>query len=378
MKKAFFVVASGGHDTDLHFRDTIQNKRNASEIKSFISQDQAEDLLKIYKGRSFAVWGGVPGEGNIRTWHSMKEGDYVLIYRSGKIILIGEVAYKIKNEKLAEFFWGKNKNNKTWEYIYFIINDEPLDLPVKQLNKYIGYSLDSFPRGFSGITDSKLQKIYRDYGDIYDLVIGLDRGYEIKEIQEVREKLAKKTSEETLAEAEEKEPSEHDEIQWRLIKIGLASGNDVWVARNDKRNIFGGEKFEDFTLADFPQIGLDPDSSKTVEYIDDVWLRGKRIVSAFEVEHSTSVYSGVLRLADLKILQPNIVFPLFIVAPEKRKAKVFQELKRPTFSNEHIRMDEAVKFIAYEKVREVSENYVDKKLSVPEDVFNAISEEVLL
>ena len=157
----------------------------------------------------------------------------------------------------------------------------------------------------------------------------------------------------------------------------MASGNDVWVARNDKRNIFRNEKFENLTLGDFPQVGLDPDSSKTVEYIDDVWLRGKRIVSAFEVEHSTPVYSGILRLTDLKVLQPNIVFPLFVVAPEKRKAKVFQELKRPAFSNEYIRMDEAVRFISYEKVREISGQYIDKSLPPPENVFDAMAEEVL-
>lgn len=161
-----------------------------------------------------------------------------------------------------------------------------------------------------------------------------------------------------------------------LIKIGLASGNDVWVARNDKSNVVSGEKFADITLNDLPNIGLDPDSSKTVEYIDDVWLRGRRITSAFEVEHSTSIYSGILRLADLKVLQPNITFPLYITAPRRRKAKVFNELKRPTFSNEYLQMDKAVKYISYEKIRDAHRNYVEENMPVPSEIFQKISEVV--
>jgi len=376
MKRTFFVVTSGGHDTERHYQDTIESKRSLSEIKQFLSEDKAEDLERIYKGRSFAVWGATPGEGNIQTWHSMSEGDYVLIYRNKRIILIGEVAYKIRNEALAEFFWRRDTDGKTWEYIYFIINEEPLELPMEKLNPYLSYRPDYFPRGFGGISEDKLEEVQQNYGDIYDLVISLGRGYKIKEIQEISEDLAKQVSEEReeyLAE-EPKEPSEHDEIQWQLIKIGFSSGNDVWVARNDKSKVFAGDTFGEITLPELPNIGLDPDSSKTVEYIDDVWLRGKRVTSAFEVEHSTSIYSGILRLADLKILQPNVVFPLYVVAPSRRKAKVFQELKRPTFSNDYLRMDQAVKFISYEHVRDVSESYVEKGLQVPEKVFEKISE----
>lgn len=378
MKKTFIVVTSGGHDTEVHYRDTIKNKRTLGEIKAFLSEDQIKDLRDIYKGRDFAVWGAKPGEGNISTWYSMKLGDYVLIYRNKRIILIGEVAYKVRNEKLAEFFWGRDKDGKTWEYIYFIINEELLDFPMRRLNKFIDYSLGYLPRGFGGIAEEKLKKIGERYGDIYDLVVSLGRGYKIKEISETKEKLAQKVSKiKEKTEVEEvKEPSEHKEIQWRLIKIGLASGSDVWVARNDRSKVFKGERFKKITLDELPNIGFDPDSSKTVEYIDDVWLRGSRITSAFEVEHSTEIYSGILRLADLKILQPNIVFPLYVVAPEERKVKAFYELKRPVFSNEYLRMDEAVRFISYENVRGVSKSYVERNLPVPENIFDQISEGV--
>jgi hypothetical protein len=63
-----------------------------------------------------------------------------------------------------------------------------------------------------------------------------------------------------------------------------------------------------------------------------VWLeRANQVAAAFEVEHTTSIYSGLLRLADLASLTPNLTFPLYIVAPEERLESVRRELRRPTF-----------------------------------------------
>jgi len=58
-------------------------------------------------------------------------------------------------------------------------------------------------------------------------------------------------------------------------------------------------------------------------------LKRRAIRRAFEVEHSTSVYSGILRMADLLALQPNMDIRPHIVAPISRQEKVTQELQRP-------------------------------------------------
>jgi hypothetical protein len=39
-----------------------------------------------------------------------------------------------------------------------------------------------------------------------------------------------------------------------------------------------------------------------IERIDVLWLKGRSIKRAFEVEHTTSIYSGILRMADLLAL----------------------------------------------------------------------------
>ena len=77
---------------------------------------------------------------------------------------------------------------------------------------------------------------------------------------------------------------------------------------------------------------MSPDSQRLVALIDVVWLTGvNHVPAAFAVEHTASVYSGLLRMADLAALSPNLNFPLYIVAPTARLGKVRRELGRPTF-----------------------------------------------
>jgi hypothetical protein len=72
---------------------------------------------------------------------------------------------------------------------------------------------------------------------------------------------------------------------------------------------------------------------ETIERIDVIWIKGLSIARAFEVEHTTAVYSGLLRLADLLAIQPDINIRLHIVAPDAKHDKVMREIKRPIFSS---------------------------------------------
>ena len=65
---------------------------------------------------------------------------------------------------------------------------------------------------------------------------------------------------------------------------------------------------------------------RTIEQIDVLWLKRAEIVRAFEVEHTTSIYSGILRMADLLAMQPNITIKLHIVAPASRREKFSRKL----------------------------------------------------
>src|SRR6185312_13225537 len=88
-----------------------------------------------------------------------------------------------------------------------------------------------------------------------------------------------------------------------------------------------------------------------VENIDVVWKQEFRIGAAYEIENSTSIYSGLLRFADLNILAPNTTYPMFVVAPNTRKNRLREQLRRPVFQG--MNLGSKVRFLSYERVQEI-------------------------
>jgi len=107
-------------------------------------------------------------------------------------------------------------------------------------------------------------------------------------------------------------------MQARLGEIGAKMGFRVWVPRNDKARV-GEHLSEDArkALIDALPLNYDDVTLRTIENIDVLWLKGRSMARAFEVEHTTAVYSGILRMADLLALQPNMEIRLHIVAPRQ-------------------------------------------------------------
>ena len=150
-----------------------------------------------------------------------------------------------------------------------------------------------------------------------------------------------------------KEPAAHTEIQWLLLKLGSDMGFNVWVARNDRGRSYNGNRFSDLpTLKSSLPLQFDDTTNRTIELIDVLWLSKNSIVAAFEIESTTSIYSGLLRMGDLVAMQPNLNIPLFLVAPEDRREKVFAEVNRPTFSRLDPRLAEICRYISFDALRE--------------------------
>ncbi len=157
----------------------------------------------------------------------------------------------------------------------------------------------------------------------------------------------------TLPGSGEAEPTLHTEVQWQLLKLGSDMGLDVWVARNDRSRGIDGHRFTDLPRfkTELP-LQFDEATNRTIELIDVLWLRGNAIVAAFEIECTTSIYSGLLRMADLIAMQPNLKIPLYLVAPEERRNKVMTEVNRPTFSRLTPPMKSMCRFISIPLLQE--------------------------
>ena len=141
-------------------------------------------------------------------------------------------------------------------------------------------------------------------------------------------------------------------IQAKIAQIGVAMGFDVWMPAND-RNIVSENVSDDVKARLITQlpINFDVTTVRTIENIDVLWLQGRRIVRAFEVEHTTAIYSGLLRMADLLALQPNIDIRLHIVSDEIKRDKVRKEILRPVFRLlQGGAMGEKCSFLSYESI----------------------------
>jgi hypothetical protein len=131
----------------------------------------------------------------------------------------------------------------------------------------------------------------------------------------------------------EPEVRESHKIQSLIAEIGSKMGFKIWIPKSDRERV---KTASDFDLAnsmiDVLPMNYNDATIRTIEQIDVIWLRGRSIARAFEIEHTTAIYSGLLRMADLVALQPDINIPLHIVAPEERRETVLDQIKRPVFS----------------------------------------------
>lgn len=351
-RKVFIVVAGGNASAQRHFEDTIQRKRSLAEVRKFLPSQEIQSLEKIYHGSDFIVWGAVPDPMNERRREALSTGDIVLIYNNGRIRFAGEIAAKVRNPELARYFWKEDDAGSTWELMYFIVNEERADVPIEKLNPLFGYETSYRPQGFSKINDDAVLGFAQDYGDILGVLKTLERGEELIHIPTRNAVISAKIDERI-----ERIPTEHDEMQWRLIRLGQLAKCDVWVPRNDQPKQYEGHHFRDHVLPEFHES---IDVPRSIENIDVVWKFGPySIKSAFEIEHSTSIYSGILWLSDLRAEAPNSNYPLFIVASEERKRRVFEELRRPTFSGPCLQLNEVIRFLGYDKIRKIDQSSKD-------------------
>jgi hypothetical protein len=186
--------------------------------------------------------------------------------------------------------------------------------------------------------------------------------------------------EETAEERPARQPSErevasHEEIQYLLLKLGSDLGLDVWVAKNDRNREYNGHSFQAIpNLRNSLPRQFDEATNRTIELIDVLWLQGDAIIAAFEVEHTSAIYSGLLRMSDLVSMQPNIKLNLYLVAPDERRDKVFTEINRPTFARLRPPLPKLCKFIPYSQLKKEAEVIGDRARYMRPEFIDGIAE----
>lgn len=150
------------------------------------------------------------------------------------------------------------------------------------------------------------------------------------------EKKIRKRHREVVSEMEEEDL--HTEMQHHILTIGNSIGYDVIAAANDRSKCHNGNSLSFISVDKFPEIDVDKNTYKTITLIDAIWFEkdSNKITCAFEVEKSTSIYSGILRLTDLYYSFPNNLPSLYLIIPDKREKEVILQLQRPSIKNSDI------------------------------------------
>lgn len=141
----------------------------------------------------------------------------------------------------------------------------------------------------------------------------------------------------------------HSQVQTLLAGIGHIKGYDVYIPGCDVGRL-------DWSLTSHFQLRGDlPTGFEQVRpilcEIDVLWIAaGRNVVEGlFEVEHSTPVYSGLLRFNDVLLTDPKVLH-FSIVSNDVRRDLFSRQLFRPTFRKSGLA--ELCSFLEYSNVFE--------------------------
>lgn len=139
----------------------------------------------------------------------------------------------------------------------------------------------------------------------------------------------------------------HSQVQTLLAGIGHAKGYEVFVPESDIGKL-DWSLTKDFPLRRQLPQGLDQVRAILCE-IDVIWVASGRnkIEGLYEVEHSTPVYSGLLRFNDILLTDPKVT-RFSIVSNDVRRELFSRQLFRPTFKKSGL--SELCSFLEYANV----------------------------
>ncbi|HLE50603.1 MAG TPA: hypothetical protein VI755_00980 [Anaerolineales bacterium] len=140
----------------------------------------------------------------------------------------------------------------------------------------------------------------------------------------------------------------HSQIQTLLGSIGMTKNYDVWIPPDDRTRL-DWALARQFACREFFPYGFG-DVESILHEIDVIWIqRGSNELRAFfEVEHSTPVYSGLLRFNDIHLVAPNLRSRFSVVANAERRSLFVRQINRPTFRMSGL--SELCTFLEYDDV----------------------------
>ena len=135
-----------------------------------------------------------------------------------------------------------------------------------------------------------------------------------------------------VSETAEEEPSPALDDHWdaiaMLAQVGKLLGYDVYIADPARESSMFGVKLGELAdLQEMPHFTLDR-YLETIGYVDVIWFQEEFPAYCFEVEHSTNVTQGLLRLYQIRRFTDA---RFFIIAPAKVEQRFRSEVEKDPF-----------------------------------------------
>lgn len=146
----------------------------------------------------------------------------------------------------------------------------------------------------------------------------------------------------------------HQDAEGILIELGNLLGFDTYTA--DPSKLYGGVALsEKAKLKEIPSFTHEK-ILETAREIDVIWFREEFPVYCFEVEHTTNVKDGLLRLYQVRHLNAKF----YIVAPHDVESKFLTEVAKDPFNQ----INSRYRFRSYEdlgRMHKVAKEYYQSK-----------------
>jgi hypothetical protein len=96
----------------------------------------------------------------------MDRGDYVLCAYDNTYHYVARVLAKHNNPQFVEIVWGYDDKGQTWQYMYLLTKPMKVDRHVSEFENHLHKSY----RGFTAISDERLEAIAEEYGSVEQFI----------------------------------------------------------------------------------------------------------------------------------------------------------------------------------------------------------------
>ena len=141
----------------------------------------------------------------------------------------------------------------------------------------------------------------------------------------------------------------HTYYQGLIVEIGNLKNFETHVPNQDKNKPFLERPLKEVSsLQNIYEFSY-PTIVKRASTIDVIWFNHRKLPYAFfEVEHSTPIYTGLLRFNDVLLAIPSLNATLGIVSNDERRSLFAKQVSRPTFISSKLK--ESCSFLNYDDV----------------------------